>query len=186
MAFDNSKGFTIIELMVVIGILAILAVPGAYFMTFIVQNSVFIPSKLNMDMIGQEVLDTIIEGDSKASGARFSRIFTVATNTSMQFKNSDNQTVRFDWNAGTKNITRTINGSLIDTIPYYLRGNISIINIASTPIFTYYDSSESVTTTPSAVRRLRVAVNVVSGSGNYSDWQGSSQQLSSVAVDKYE
>jgi prepilin-type N-terminal cleavage/methylation domain-containing protein len=186
MAFDKRRGFTIIELVVVIGILAILAMPGAYFMTFIVQNSVFIPSKLNMDMIGQEAMDIILEGDSKALGARFSRIFTVTTNTSTQFKNSDDQTVRFDWNAGTKNMTRTINGALVDTVPYYLRGNISIINIATTPIFTYYDSSESMTTTPSAVRRLRVALKVASGSGNYSDWQGSSEQISSVAVHKYE
>lgn len=170
----------------VVAILAILSVPGAYIMSYLVQNSVFIPNKLNVDMIGHDAMDAIIEGDQEAKGLRFSRLLTIAANSSVVFKNTDNQTVGFNWDAANKKIYRSINAGLQEMIPYYLAGNISIINIASDPIFTYYDINEAVTTDPASARRVEVGFRIESGTGNFSDWQGRTDQFSSVAVRKFE
>jgi prepilin-type N-terminal cleavage/methylation domain-containing protein len=186
MVCEKMRGFTLIELTMVVAILAILSVPGAYIMSYLVQNSVFIPNKLNVDMIGQDVMDVIIEGDTEAKGLRFSRLLTTAGNSSVQFKNVDNQTVGFTWDAEDKKIYRSIDAGPQEMIPYYLAGNISIINIASNPIFTYYDINEAVTTSPASARRVEVGIRIESGTGNYSDWQGRTDQISSVAVRKFE
>ncbi len=171
-------------------IIAVLSVVGVDLMFHLVQNSIFLPNKLNVEMIGQDILDIMVEGYQsegyeKAKGLRFSTIITTAGNSNVVFNNSSGQTVQFLWNNFDKKIYRTVNGAGQQTIPYYLPGGISIEQKGSNPIFTYYDAGEASTSNPSSVRRVKIEFRVKSGSGSYQDWQSQLDFASSIAVRRF-
>lgn len=183
----KKRGFTLIELVMVIVIIAIISIVGADLMFYLVRNSVFLPNKLNVEMIGQDILDIMVEGYQtegyqKAKGLRFSTIITTAGNNNVVFNNSNGQIVQFLWNNLDKKIYRTVNGCSQQTIPYYLHTGIYIEPKDSNPIFTYYDASEANTSNPSNVRRVKIEFRVRSGSGSYQDWQSQLDFASSIAV----
>ena len=180
------KGFTLIEAVMVMAIIAIISVSGAYLMLYLVQNSVFIPSKLNVDMVGEDLMDIMIEGDSKAKGLRFSTFIGWARPEGVEFRNSDGQRIRFRWDIDNEKIYRTIDIGAEEIVPYYA-DNISVVGIAGArPIFTYYDENEDPPASPLDTRRIKIEFKALSGSGNYRDWQGESIQSSSIAVRRFE
>jgi prepilin-type N-terminal cleavage/methylation domain-containing protein len=180
------KGFTLIEVIVVMAIIAVLAVPGAWLMTYLVKNSVFIPNKLNMDMVSSDALRIMIEGDSQAKGLRFSRAISSIPNTNqITFVNQDSQTIIYRLDTGTSRLYRSISGGAEALVPYYVASGISISGKSGT-FFSYYDSSDSPTSVPASVCRVAVTIIAKTGTGSYADWQGQSEQVSSVAVDRYQ
>jgi prepilin-type N-terminal cleavage/methylation domain-containing protein len=182
----QKRGFTLIELIVVIAIIAILAVPGAWLMTYIIQNSVFIPNKLNMDMTASDALRIMVEGDSQAKGLRFSRAISSIPNTNqITFINQDSQSISYRLDTGTNRLYRSIAGGPESPIPYYVSSGINLTG-KSGALFTYYDAGEGITSNPANVRRVAITLIARTGTGSYSDWQGLSEQSSCVAVNKYQ
>jgi prepilin-type N-terminal cleavage/methylation domain-containing protein len=186
MGCKKSKGFTFIEAMMVIVIIGVIAASGAYVMLYVVQNSVFIPNKLNVEMVGQDLLDIMLEGDPSCKGLRLSNAITTASANTVGFINTTGQTVEFLWDGVAKRINRRINGASWLVVPNYLPNTIYIDRKGTSPIFTYYDANQAETTTPANVRRIKVEFKVTSGSGAYADWQGQAEFSSSITVRKFQ
>ena len=179
------KGFTLLELVIVSVILPILSVTGAYLMTNWVQDSVFIPNQLNMDMAASEALDIMIEGDNTAKGLRFSRAITNVQDYQVTFINQDGQTVRYRMDPVLQRLYRSINGGAEASFPYYVLTGISLSGKAN-KLFSYFDVNSLVTATPANVRRIAMTMIAMTGTGSFSDWQGQSEQQSAIAVNKYQ
>lgn len=178
----GKRAFTLIELIMVIVIIGILSVSGAWLMAYFVKDSVYIPNQLNTDMGAADALRIMIEGDSNAKGLRFSRaVDAITDNNQFTFTNQDGQGMRFRLDTGANRLYRSIAGGPEAQIPYYAAGNINIAGQGGA-LFTYYDANEAVTAVPENVRRIAIHLIASTGSGSYNDWQGSSAQSSGIAV----
>jgi len=176
----SKKAFTLIELIMVIAIIGILSLTGAWILTYFVQNSVYIPNQLNTDMAANEALKIMVEGDSTAKGLRFSKgVSTIASNNQFTFTNQDGQTIVYTLNTGTNILYRSINGGANAQIPYY--PGVSIAG-QSGSLFTFYDVNGNVTSTPANVRWIAINLIATTGDGSFSNWQGQSTQSTSIAV----
>ena len=155
-------------------------------MGYFIQNSIFIPNKLNMDMLAEDSLRIMIEGDSQAKGLRFSRIInTIPNSNQITFINQDNQTISYRLDTGSNRLYRSIASGTEALIPYYVTSGISVTGKNGT-LFTCYDANDLTTSNPANVRRIVVTLIAKTGTGTYADWQGFSEQYSSIAVDKYQ
>lgn len=185
MEYKKKAGFTLIELIMVIAIIGILSISGAYLMVNLVRNAVFIPNQLNMDMLAYDSLEIMIEGDSLAKGLRYSKYISAAADNQLTFADQSGRNISYKIDTGTNKLYRSIAGGAWVLIPYYLKSGINITG-KSSKLFTYYDSSNNTTSTPSSVRRIKVALIAETGTGSYSDWEGSSEQCSSIAVKRFQ
>lgn len=178
------KGFTLIEAVMLILIIGVLAGAGAGIMAYTVKNSVFIPSQLNMDKLAHDALNIMIDGDSQAKGLRFSRGITAITANRVDFVNQDLQSIYYRWDTGTNKLYRSINAAAEASLPYY--SNVAGISLSgkSGSLFTYYDLADDLTATADNVRRIRMIIIAKTGTGLYNDWEGSSEQATSIAVDR--
>jgi len=178
------RGFTFIEIIMVIAIIGILAGAGAWLMAYTVKNSVFIPNQLNMDKLVKEALDIMIEGDKQAQGLRFSRVITTANANQVNFINGAGTAVYFRLDTGTSKLYRSINGAAEVAIPTYSGTAGITMNGKSGTLFTYYDSTNTITSTAANVRRIQMILIAKTGTGLYNDWEGSSEQATSINVEK--
>jgi len=178
------RSFTFIELIMAIAIIGILAGAGAWIVAYTVKNSVFIPNQLNMDKLVNDALDIMIEGDNQARGLRFSRVISAIAANRVDFVDGDGKTVYFRLDTGTSKLYRSINGAAEVALPYYSDITGITMNGKSGTFFTYYNSADLVTATAANVRRIRMILIAKTGTGLYNDWQGSSEQATSIAVKK--
>ena len=181
----NRKGFTLIELIMVMAIIGVLSASGAYVMIYVVKNSVFIPNQLNMNMMASDALDIMIEGDTTAKGLRFSRVITNIQDYQVTFINQNNQTVRYLFNPGTSRLSRSVDDGADSVIPYYVKPGTSLL-AKNNKLFTYYDNVETVTANPANVRWVTITLIAQTGTGSYTNWEGQSEQMTSVAVNKFQ
>jgi prepilin-type N-terminal cleavage/methylation domain-containing protein len=176
----GKKAFTLIELIMVMAIIGILAVAGAWIMTYFVENSVYIPNQLSADLTANEALKIMVEGDSTAKGLRFTQgVTAITSNNNFTFTNQTGQSINYTLNTGTNLLFRSINGGTAAQIPYYAGVNIFG---QSGSLFTYYDAGEVVTAVPANVRRIAINLIAQTGNGSFSSWQGQSTQSTSIAV----
>lgn len=177
-------GFTLIELVMTMVIIGIISVVGAWIMFYFIQNAMFAPNQLNMDMAVSDAMKMMVDGDDTAKGLRFNKQITAVTGSSdITFINQDDQTIRYYLSGGS--LYRTINGGAAELFPYYANTGVTM-SAKSGTLFTYYDINEAATSTPANIRRVVIGLVGQTGTGNYSDWQGKSDQMTSVKVDKYQ
>ena len=178
------RSFTFIEIIMVMAIIGILAGSGAWLMAYTVKNSVFIPNQLNMDKLAKEALDIMVEGDNQAQGLRFSRVITTANANQVNFINGAGTAVYFRLDTGTSKLYRSINGGAEVALPAYSGTAGVTMNGKSGTLFTYYDSTNTVTATAANVRRIQMILIAKTGTGLYNNWEGSSEQATSINVEK--
>lgn len=178
------KGFTLIELIMVISIMGVLAASGTCFLLYLVQNFVFIPNQMNTDMASSDALKIMIEGDGTAKGLRFLRAVSSVADNQTSFINQDGQTVRYRLDSQGR-IQRSLNGGAESAVPYYASSGM-VFSGKNNRLFTYYDASEVITAAPSSVRRIEIALAAQTGSGVYADWEGRSDAASSITVARFQ
>jgi prepilin-type N-terminal cleavage/methylation domain-containing protein len=179
---SNKRGFTFIELIMVIAIIGILAGAGAWIMAYTVKNAVFIPNQLGVDKLLSDALNVMVEGDSQAKGLRFSRVITAIGSTRVDFIDGDGKTVYFRLDSGTNKLYRSINGATEQAVPAYSAAPGLNLSGKNGVLFSFYDLNGAPTAAAANVRRINMILVAKTGSGLYNDWQGQSEQASSVAV----
>ena len=187
----QKKGFTFIEVFMVIAIVGILAGAGVWFLGNVVRDSVFIPNQLNMDKLASDTLDIMIDGDIQARGLRFAKAIS-GTVTALQvtFINQDNLTIIYRWDNVANKLYRKIGAATEAVMPNYLPNSTAIVmtGIGGT-LFTCYDVNDvsmALPATGTNVRRIKINLIAKTDTGLYNDWQGSSEQTTSIAVERFQ
>ncbi len=182
--YNRGKGFTLVEMIMVIVIVGILSVPAAYILMHFVQNAVYLPNQLNTDMVLADTLNLLIDGDATAAGLRCSQSMTSIAANDLTFVNQDGHTVRYRLDTGTGKLYRSIDGGAENLIPYYVPAAITMSGIGNT-LFVFYDSTETATATAEDVRWIHIGLSVQDGSGSVEAWEGSSEGRSAIHVPRF-
>jgi len=180
----NIAGVTLVELIMVMLIVAIMSVAGGSLMAYFVQNSMFIPNQLNMEMLASDALDIMIEGDQQAKGLRFSKEIVTARKNRVTFINQNGAEITYRLRTGQNRFTRSINGGSQETFPYYAPSSGISLAGRNNRVFRYYDISGSRTNNPVNIRKVRLDVIANTGTGSYATWDGQSEQRTAVALKK--
>lgn len=189
----HPKGFTLIELVMIILITSVLSMAGYHIMRFVVRNSFYLPNQVQADLVAAEALELIVEGDGAAHGLRFCKTVSTATATQVQVTNRNvldntvDQIIIYDLTGGV--LTRKIDSGAPTPIPYFMATDM-VISGAGTggALFTYYDASENPLTQPISVanvaniRRINIDLRAQNGTGSSDKYEGTSQQSTSVRV----
>ncbi len=184
------KGFTLIELVMVIVLMAILASVAASFFGPMVNLFFFTPKETMVTDVGNRLTDTIIEGDSSALGLRYISSLTAATTTQISYTDADDNTIVFRWDSGDKRIYRNLNGAGEVVMPPKAGAiSVDIDGAATGVIFKYYDENEvllgSPVATPSQVKRIQMDWVMSTGSGQVKEYQGSITLSSGVYIKQF-
>lgn len=196
--FKNKKGTTLIEAIMLIVTLGIIGVTVVGVIIFFVQLFLYSPRQLDTQKIGQELTNIMVEGNQDIRGIRYARSVIDASSQQFSYQygyptTEDGQAVRFRWNPEDKHIYRSTssdNGATWSTenvIPYYMPSTV-IIDGKDTPsvIFTYKKANNvdwvSGVDVVSSIRRMIISINLKTGTGSFSAFQGSSNITSSVEI----
>lgn len=157
---DNKKGFTLIEIVVVIGILAAIGVTLGTFQTDVFKNNKFSMDSLNTTQDARSIIATMVKelrSASPGSNGSFT-IVQAATNTITFFSDidGDNLKEQVRYFVATTTLKKGIIKPTGNPLSYsnnnetfnYLAYNIR--NSSTTPIFEYYDSNYMGTSSPLA------------------------------------
>ena len=170
----------------VITILAIVFAVSSSMVIFVTQDLIYSSSVLNMDMLANDALDKIIYGDNLAGGLLFSKQISASSDNSVTFTDQSDRVVIITLNTGTNKITRTIDTVADNNFLYYgARTGINFVVGRNAKMFTYYDSTDTATTTAANVRRVEINFIVRYQTGSFTNWQGSVERSSSVSTPKY-
>lgn len=179
----NSAGFTLIELIMVVVIISIIALPTTGIIIFFMRNTIFLPSQMNVQQAADVAMDIIVEGDDRAKGLRFASEIVALRNNRVRFINADGQDVRFRRNRRNDRLERRIEKDAWEVIPYYATGDLRVTRQPG-GLFNFFDEDENATTTPKDVRRIRINLLAQSGAGDINNWEGQVVLGSSVKLYK--
>ena len=183
----NVRGFTLIELVMVILIASVLSMAGYYIMQFMVQNTFYLPNQVQTDLAAAQALETMVEGDSPTiHGLRFCKAVTALAANQVNVTDQDGVVLQFRLDTGTGRLYRKIGAAAETVVPYFMPANVNFSGSGGS-LFSYYDASnpEAVTTDPTLVRRIRIDLIAQQGTGSVDRFEGISRQSTSVKVNKY-
>lgn len=166
----QKRGFTIIEMIAVILLLAILAVAfsGIFFQVF--NISMFLPKSANVNLVAQEIIDTVFEGDPEANGLRFASSIILADENEVTYNTFNDEEVDIRYDASDERVYRSIDGGAEIAVPYFSSNAMDVKGqSAQSTIFKYYDGSSTELSVPvsdpTEIAYVRVDIIVETGSG---------------------
>jgi len=179
------KGFTLVELVMVVVLLGVLSMAGYHIMTFSIQHSFYLPHQLEADLAAAEALEIMVEGDSATvRGLRFCSAVTAIAANQVNVTDQDGAALQFRLDTGTGKLYRKIGTTGAETLAPYFMPNSVIFSGGGTggALFTYYDSADVVTADYTLVRRIQIDLIATQGSGSIDSYGGVSRQSTSVRV----
>jgi prepilin-type N-terminal cleavage/methylation domain-containing protein len=179
-----ARGFTLIETIMVIMITAILSIAGIHIMKFVLGNSFYLPNQVQADLVAAEAIEIMVEGDAAAKGIRFCKNVTTAAANQVIVTNQDDEVISYRLDTGTGKLYRKIATEAEVMIPYYMASDMTLSGVGGT-LFSYYDSADAVTATVADIRRINIDLIAKQGAGSSDNYQGLSQQSTSIKVNKY-
>jgi len=205
---SGHKGFTIVELIVTVTIIAILASVTTGLIAYFMQVVMYAPREMKAKTIAQEIAESIIEGQTLKRGTRYASEIQDASATRFTYifgypGNTDKRSMRFRWDSAAKKIycSYTAFGDATsgpqppygqeEAVPYYTRGEISVTGRTANPstVFTYFKQDGSVWVNGidplTAIRRVEINIAVSTGSGLFQGGEGSFETTSGVEVKQY-
>jgi len=173
------KGHTLVELVIVIVAVSVMAV-GAVVFFIPLANLFFVsPRQAAVEYIGQDILDIIIEGDSKAKGLKFSKAISAASATQITYIDADAKTVVIRWDQATLKFYRNINSAGEVVVPKVYTGGTRIQGkTTANVIFRFFDASGAEISSPVAagsllsVKRIKMEISVYTGGGLIKNFDG--------------
>jgi len=185
---NKDPGFTLTELIMIIVIIAIIALTTSAIIIFFMRNTIFLPSQMNVQQAADAAMDIMIEGDDKAKGLRFAREILALGNNMVQFRDTDGQQeIRYRRrNDRLQRRIREVGGSWgsWEIIPYYATGNLRVTRQPG-GIFEFFDENEGSTSDPADVRRIKINLRALSGTGDIANLEGEIKLTSSVKLYKF-
>ncbi len=150
------QGYTLIELIIVLVIVVIIAVAGISLFYFFIDVFFTVPEEINRDVIVNNILSKMVEGDNTAKGLRYTDTIDTIEDNRLVFTNDDGQIVEFK--VLDNKLKRSIDGGAAENIPYYILDNITISGQDGV-LFTYLDTDEATTAVANDVRRIIIRIN---------------------------
>jgi len=191
----NDKGFTLVELIVTIAVLAIIAVVLAGILVTFMRIFLYLPREMKAKTIAHDISELSIEGEPNKPGMRYAASLTNATTTTITYisgypTSADQVTMTFTYDTINDRVQRTVGASAAETIPYYDTPEISVA-CPSDVFFKYYDSSGNQIANPNTqalrntIRRVEMTYTVMTGTGNFNSAQSSYITTSGVDIKQY-
>jgi prepilin-type N-terminal cleavage/methylation domain-containing protein len=183
----SDKGFTLIEIVMVIMIVSVLSMAGYHIMRFMIQHSFFLPNQVQTDLVAADALEIMVEGElPDTRGLRYCKAVTALAANQVDVTDQDDVALRFRLDTGTGRLYRRIGAAAETQVPYYMPAGV-VFSGSGGALFRYYDGSnpEVVTATPTDVRRIQIDLIAQQGTGSVDNFQGRSVQSTSVKVNKY-
>lgn len=202
--FLHRRGFSLVELIVTVTIIAIMAAVSAGIVIAVVQLSIYMPATMKARMVAQEAVGVMIEGTKDLPGIRFATGVVDASDDQFTYTcgypaNNDKRNVRF-LSSGNK-IYRSYTGygdpvsgpqgpySSNEKIPYYAGGDVSITPYSQPGIFSYYKEDGSVWSTGvdplNQIARVDIRMEVKVGSGFFSSMGSTFTVVTGIDIKRY-
>ncbi len=144
----NCKGFTIIEIIIVIALLGIIsAASSSFFMPMI--NLCFITSpQIETQSVGDFIYSDLINGNGNINGLRNIQNIVSADSISINYVDQNSNNIIVTWDSSSKELKRIVSG-ISETLPIlYSNNNVKLAGQSSGNIFVYYSTSETLMSSP--------------------------------------
>lgn len=159
MLTSRKKGFTIVEILVVLTLISVIAAVTSGIVISSLQMLLHVPAEVDARKAAQDIINEMIDGRAGVWGVRYASAITTASTNDITYTvgNPAVYNVSFSLNGGR--ILRRVNGSPSagEIIPYYGTNRITVAPIApSTQIFTYRNSSGVNPSSLAEIRRVNI------------------------------
>jgi hypothetical protein len=138
------------------------AIAAVFF--YCLSGPLFICEKASCANALSEAVESIVEGDAKASGLRSCGSLLDLSGESVTFNSSGGQRVTLRFDAGDGKFYRRVDGQDQETLPYYAgEREIKFSPLNGGAVFRFYDGKEKQVSLASKVARIEIALGIAGG-----------------------
>jgi hypothetical protein len=194
---ERETGLTAVEMVIGMAVMGILVAAVAGVMVPLVKASVYLPRKIRVNELANQIAMEMIEGRGKSMGLLGARRILLAQDTRLDYQYIDVDTpstvhtVSLAWDPVTERVTRSLDGGAVQDLPLTLEGEIRVIPKAeSSELFIYFDDNSIRLTAPvanpSQIRYVRTGIEVMTNNGEFNVLNGKSVVISGISINYIE